>query len=44
MQLKRTVVNVCIEEDIASLNQQEREPIDTLVSSLESKLSAKDGV
>ena len=38
MQLKRTVADACIANGIVSLNEHKRGPIDTLVSSLESKL------
>lgn len=42
MQIKRTVVDACIAQGIASLDQYKRVPIDSLISSLESKLSVRD--
>ena len=42
MQTKRVVVNSCIQYGPESLNPHRRGPIDTLISTLESKLSARE--
>ncbi len=41
MQVKRVVVEACINHGIPSLNTHRRAPIDSLVSSLEAKLAAR---
>ena len=41
MQVKRAVVNACIEYGIRSLNDHRRGAIDSLISTLESKLAAR---
>ena len=41
MQVKRAVVDACIEKGANSLNPHRRGPIDTLVATLEAKLSAR---
>ncbi len=41
IQLKRTVVDACIQYGVDSLNPHKREPINTLISTLEAKLAGR---